>query len=84
MFFLSVYRPSQYAQNGLGNYLAKGRWTAEKAPAGVTENGKKVASAANAAALEKKDGWFYDEQSNVLWDKTKRTNKEDINLTLKL
>lgn len=50
----------------------------------ITENGKKVSAAANAAALEKGAGWHIDAQSNILWIKTRRSNKEDINLTVKL
>ncbi len=81
---LRILKPKGNFKPASHNYLAKIHWAGEKAPVGITENGKKVAAAANAAALDKKDGWYYDVQQKVLWIKTKRTNKEDITLTVKL
>ena len=81
---LSIQKPKGKYKVPSHNYLAKIHWNEAKAPASITENGKKVPAVANAAALEKGAGWYYDAQNNLIWIKTKRSNKENINLALKM
>ncbi|MCC9168766.1 glycoside hydrolase family 31 protein [Pontibacter harenae] len=81
---LAIQKPKGKYKVPAHNYLTKVHWNKAKAPASITENGKKVSAVANAVALENGAGWYYDSQSNLLWIKTKRSNKDDIKLTVKL
>lgn len=83
-FNLKIQKPEGPYQVPPHDYLAKIHWNAAKAPAEIRENGKKAAALAQAAELENKAGWYYDEKAKVLWVKTKRSNKEDIHLQVKL
>ncbi|CAN5920831.1 glycoside hydrolase family 31 protein [soil metagenome] len=80
---LTIQKPQGKYKPSPHTYLAKIRWTGKNAPTAVTENGKKVAPARGAEALEKKDGWFYDPESKILYVKSKRTNKENIEFHVK-
>lgn len=81
---LAIKKPKGKYKIPTHHYLAKIHWNEAKAPASVTENGRKVAATANAAALEKGAGWFYDVQNKILWVKTKRSNKDDIKIEVKI
>jgi alpha-glucosidase len=83
-FSLKIRKPQGRYKVPEHHYLAKIRWPAAKAPAGIHENGKKVAALAHTDALENKAGWYYDEKARILWIKTKRSNREDIQLQVKL
>ena len=60
-------------------YLAKVRWSEEKSPAKVSENGKAVKGATSMVGLTKA-GWFYDAKEKILYIKTAGTQKVNTEL----
>ena len=81
---LKVYisKSSGHYEPELRTYVAKIRLGEGQKPSAITENGKKIALGSKST-LSRTTGYFFDEKENVVYVKTARNNKSNIELIVK-
>lgn len=80
---LNIHQPEGSFVPAQHQYLAKIRWTGEKAPAAITENGKVMKKLADAEQIKNSAGWFFDQQLHILWVASAGNNKSAISIDIK-